>query len=127
MKVKGIYNSAQGKIQILKERKIFPGCHKMNPVVIIPRSITAIVNIGVWRKKNQGIGTHRADPVLQNHPGLLLDEQNQIVGKTFPVLNVAWDWMVGIMAAAVYGNHSFRRFPFRFDNKKSRLCQLIAL
>ena len=73
----------------------------MNPVIIIPNGIAAVVNIGIRRKANEGIWGDRVLFSVQINPGFLLDEQNKVVGNSVLMFYITWFWMVGIMPAVV--------------------------
>ena len=122
MKIKRIHDSAEGKVQVFEKGCLILIRSEMNPVIIIPSYITAIMNIGIRRKTDQSIGAYSMPFLVQFDPRILFDKQDKIVGESRIVFNVTRIWMMRIMTAVVYDYHR-GICPF----KKSRLCQLFAL
>lgn len=73
----------------------------MDPVIVIPDGITAIVDISIRRETNEGVGRDRVFFPVQINPGFPLDKQNKVVWNSALMLDITWFWVVGIMPAAV--------------------------
>lgn len=75
--------------------------NEMDPVIVIPDDIAAIVNIGIWRETDQGIRSDRVLLSIQINPGFPLDEQNKVVWYSQLMFYIARLWMMRIVSAVV--------------------------
>ena len=71
----------------------------MDPIVIVAGFIAAVMDVGVGRKADQGIGCNLPAPAVYDRPGFLFDQQDEIIGHTCAVFNVAGAVVVGMLLA----------------------------
>ena len=106
VKITGISDLTKGKPERFREALFFFVRQKMDPIVIVAGFIAAVMDVGVGRKADQGIGCNLPAPAVYDRPGFLFDQQDEIIGHTCAVFNVAGAVVVGIVAAAVCKQHS---------------------
>lgn len=89
MEIIGVYDLAERKTQGGKRRKFFLVRGKMNPVIIVPDAVTAIVDVSSGRKADDGIGMNHVFAAIYICPGLFFDQQNKKVWETGFVFDIA--------------------------------------